>query len=81
MFVIFTSAPPYNVHFPVVVSALAQFMFLGGLASLGINAKDSEVTGGSIVQPGIPVVTPAQAVVAEAIPSKPAPAAPPLRKW
>lgn len=47
MFVIFASAPPYNVHFPVAVSALAAFMALGGLASLGINGKDNNVTGGT----------------------------------
>jgi len=29
---------------------LAGFMALGGLAGLGINAKDSQVTGGTIVQ-------------------------------
>ena len=45
MFVIFASAPPYNIHFPVWVSALAGFMALGGLAALGISGKDSNVTG------------------------------------
>jgi len=45
MFVIFASAPPYNVHFPIWISALAGFMALGGLAGLGIVAKDSDVTG------------------------------------
>jgi len=73
MFVIFASAAPYNVHFPVWISALAAFMAVGGLASLGINAKDSSVTGGTVVQPGIPVapVPPATApapAVAEAEP-------------
>ena len=47
MFVIFASAPPYNVHFPVWISALAAFMALGGLAALGITGKDSDVTGGT----------------------------------
>ena len=55
LFVIFASGAPYNVHFPVWLSALADFMALGGLAGLGINAKDAQVTGGSIVQPGVPV--------------------------
>ena len=54
MFIIFASAAPYNVHFPVWISALAAFMALGGLAGLGINAKDSQVTGGTIVQPSAP---------------------------
>lgn len=47
MFVIFASAPPYSVQFPTVVSALAAFMALGGLVSLGINGKDADVTGGT----------------------------------
>jgi hypothetical protein len=97
MFIIFASAAPYNVRFPVTVSALAAFMALGGLASLGINTKDSEVTGGNIVQPGIPVAvptpvaikdlaaTPAQAVIADSpatpILAKSVPAFPLLRKW
>jgi hypothetical protein len=81
MFIIFASGAPYNVHFPVWLSALAAFMALGGLASLGINAKDSEVTGGSIVQPGVPVApvppvaveraTPVAAIPAAATPIKP----------
>ena len=74
MFVIFASAPPYSVHFPVWISALAGFMALGGLAALGINSKDSDVTGGTIVQPGIPVA--AVQPGAPAAPAKPAPA-----KW
>ena len=45
MFVLFGAAPPYNIHFPVGVMALAGFMALGGLASLGINGKDNNVTG------------------------------------
>ena len=45
MFVLFASAPPYSVHFPVWVSALAGFLAVGGMASLGINGKDSNVTG------------------------------------
>lgn len=84
MFIIFASAAPYNVQFPVTISALAAFMALGGLASLGLNTKDSEVTGGSIVQPGIPVAPAVQVAIAEippAISPKPAPAAPLLRKW
>ena len=50
MFIIFASAPPYSVQFPTVVSALAAFMALGGLVSLGVNAKDNNVTGGTIKQ-------------------------------
>jgi len=77
MFIIFASAPPYNLHFPVAISALAQFAFLGGLASLGINAKDSGVTGGTIVQPGIPVAPVPPVVTLVAAP--PATLSP--RKW
>ena len=85
MFIIFASGAPYNVHFPVWLSALAAFMALGGLASLGINAKDSEVTGGSIVQPGVPValvppVAAERAVPVAAIPPAAAPVKPPA-KW
>ena len=81
MFVIFASAPPYSVHFPVAVSSLAGFMALGGLASLGINAKDSGVTGGTIVQPGIPVAPAETVTVAEPLP-RPAPAPiASVRRW
>ena len=54
-FVLFASQPPFAIHFPAWVAALAMFAMVGGLASLGINAKDSNVTGGTVVQPGIPV--------------------------
>ena len=54
-FVMFSSQPPFSIHFPQWVSALAMFLMVGGLASLGVNAKDSNVTGGSVVQPGVPV--------------------------
>jgi hypothetical protein len=76
MFIIFASAAPYNVHFPVTISALAAFMALGGLASLGINTKDSEVTGGNIVQPGIPVAVPTPVAIKDlaATPHDPIPA-------
>jgi hypothetical protein len=50
MFVLFSASPPYSIVWPMWVSALAGFMALGGLAGLGINAKDSQVTGGTIVQ-------------------------------
>lgn len=40
-FVLFASAPPYNIHYPIWVSAMAAFMSLGGLAALGINARDN----------------------------------------
>jgi hypothetical protein len=61
-FVLFTSAPPYNIVFPMWVHAIVGYLASlgvvgmgGGIASLGINAKDSQVTGGTVVQPGIPV--------------------------
>jgi hypothetical protein len=79
MFVIFASAPPYNVHFPISISALAGFMALGGLAGLGIVAKDSDVTGGTVSQPGIPVA-PVPPVVA-APPATPAANPPTPTKW
>ena len=89
MFLAFASAPPYNVHFPTWVMAIAGFMAVGGVASLGINAKDSGVTGGTIVQPGIPVA-PAETVMVSAsslvptalpVPPPPQTAATSLRKW
>jgi len=48
---------------------------VGGLASLGINAKDSNVTGGTVVQPGIPVA-PVPTAVSPPTPSVSAPVAP-----
>lgn len=47
MFTLFASAPPYSLHFPPVIMALAGFMAIGGLAALGIAGKDSDVTGGT----------------------------------
>lgn len=52
---LFLSQPPFSMHFPVWVSGVAAFVITGGLAALGINAKDKNVTGGSVSQPGIPV--------------------------
>jgi len=40
-FVIFSSMAPYNLHYPPAVMALAGFMSVGGLASLGITGKDA----------------------------------------
>jgi hypothetical protein len=59
-FVLFASQPPFSIHFPSWLAAIAMFAMVGGLAGLGIVAKDSDVTGGTVVQPGIPVapVTP-----------------------
>ena len=80
-FVAFASLPPYNVHFPTWVLAFAGFMAVGGVAALGINAKDSGVTGGTIVQPGIPVAPSTEVMVADPQPPPtPVPVAP-ARKW
>jgi hypothetical protein len=57
-FVMFASQPPLSIQFPQWMTAVAMFAMVGGLAALGINAKDSNVTGGSVVQPGIPVADP-----------------------
>ena len=46
-FVLFAAAPPYNIHFPTAVLAIAGFMTVGGLAALGINAKSTNVSGQS----------------------------------
>jgi NAD/NADP transhydrogenase alpha subunit len=54
-FVLFAAAPPYSVHFPTWITAAAGFIAAGGLAAMGLAAKDNNVTGGSVVQPGIPV--------------------------
>ena len=53
-FVLF-GAQSFHIAFPQWVLALATFTTMGGLAGLGFAAKDSQVTGGSIVQAGIPV--------------------------
>jgi hypothetical protein len=54
-FVFFASQPPYNVHFPPLVMAAAGFVAAGGFLSASFFAKDRDVTGGTVVQPGIPV--------------------------
>lgn len=71
-FVLFAGQPPISIHFPVWLTAIAAFLMAGGLAALGINAKDSQVTGGSVVQLGIPVA----AVVQPVAPLVAAPVAP-----
>ena len=38
-------------HFPPWVNGIAMFVQMGGLISLGITAKQYNVTGGSIGQP------------------------------
>ena len=50
-FVAFSAGPPFNVHYPAVVTALAAFLLAGGLASLGINGKDNNTTGGTPTHP------------------------------
>jgi hypothetical protein len=61
-FVTFASGAPYHIVFPGWVQALAGFVGItgglglaGSMASLGLSSKDSNVTGGSVVQPGVPV--------------------------
>lgn len=46
-FIAFSALPPFNIHYPAIVSALAAFMIAGGLAAFGVNAKDNNVTGGT----------------------------------
>jgi hypothetical protein len=50
-FVLFSAGPPYNIHYPTIVSALAGFMAVGGLVSMGINTKDNNVSGGTPTKP------------------------------
>jgi hypothetical protein len=40
--------------FPLWMVSVAKFAALGGLAGLGLLAKDSNVTGGTISQPTVP---------------------------
>ncbi len=40
-FVMFSGTAPFNIHYPSLVTALAAFMIAGGLAGLGITAKDN----------------------------------------
>jgi hypothetical protein len=44
-FILFSSAPPFSIHYPVAISALAGFMAIGGLANLGIQSKATSVSG------------------------------------
>lgn len=45
-FVLF--APQVGMTFPKWATALAMFVSIGGLAALGIEAKDYNVTGGTV---------------------------------
>lgn len=44
------------ITFPNWIMAIAMFAMAGGLASFGVNAKDSQVSGGKIPQPSSPEV-------------------------
>jgi len=71
-FVLFAANPPFSIHWPAWLSALATFSMVGGLAAVGMAAKDRNVTGGSVSQPGIPVApVPEQPVVVVAASSLP----------
>ena|ERR1035438_8302524 len=59
-FVSFASGPQYHIVFPAWVQALSGFIgvtgglgLAGSIASLGLAAKDHNVTGGDIQQPGV----------------------------
>ena len=54
-FVLFAGQAPFNIQFPVWLTALSGFILAGGLLAFGVVAKDYNVTGGSVVQTGIPV--------------------------
>jgi hypothetical protein len=43
----FLALPPYSVHFPSWLLGTASFVTVGGFLSLGISAKDNNVTGGT----------------------------------
>ena len=45
-FVLFANQS-FHIIFPQIVLALASFIMLGGLVSLGVNGKDNNVTGGT----------------------------------
>lgn len=70
-FVLFASQPPFSIHFAPWLSAIAMFAMVGGLTGLGIVAKDSDVTGGTVSQPGIPVAPVPPVVAAPAPPVPP----------
>lgn len=88
-FILFASAPPYHVVFPTWLQAMAGYLASagilgvgGGIASLGLNAKDSDVTGGTVSQPGIPVAPVPPVGLVAAVPVAPTPAAAkPAAKW
>lgn len=50
-FVLFLQMSYPQIHIPVWILAIAGFASAGGLLGLGINAKDSGVTGGTRAQP------------------------------
>lgn len=52
-FVVFAQGT-FHIPVPPIIQALAAFVMIGGLASLGINGKDARVTGGDIVQQSSP---------------------------
>lgn len=43
-----------TIHFPPMVMAIAAFVQMGGIVAMGRNAKDYNVTGGTIGQPSTP---------------------------
>jgi hypothetical protein len=71
-FVLFASQPPLSIHFPQWIAAVAMFAAVGGLAALGINAKDSHVTGGDVQQAGLVKVADPVVVASLAAASPPA---------
>jgi len=49
-FVLFLQMGYPQIHIPVWILAIAGFASAGGLLSLGISAKDAQVTGGTLPQ-------------------------------
>jgi hypothetical protein len=49
-FVLFAMVAFPQIHFPLWILAISAFANAGGLLSLGINAKDKMITGGTIPQ-------------------------------
>jgi hypothetical protein len=74
-FVLFAQQLHY-ITFPNWAMAIAMFTMAGGLASFGVSAKDSQVSGGTISQPSSPEVianSTQSPVVTVTTPTAPAP--------
>ena len=89
--VFFLHQAPFSVAMPAWLVGTAAFVTAGGAVAFARNAKDKQVTGGLIAQPGIPVADPLAAarvaavvltpVVSQAVKPSPYKPGPPGATW